>query len=488
MKKMTMKPAMRNSAEASHRENLILVLLLVAFVAFRFWKFLNTENLVIWWDSAAYALVSIWPVGSGEFWFGRQPAFYPLLFKFFAYPSDAQGLLQGGFSQWFSFQPGIVYGLGDDEPFYFVRDHFDVTSMAALQSILATLSWAVFAVSCSRIFKRTSLRVIAAAVLLLLGCETMITLWDRHLMTEALSMSLMVLVLSFFLHYRAMIKSPAALLLLILIASFFSLIRMTNNYLLVFLLLLVAYLTWMKRPKHLIMPVILTCALSGLIAFNQYGIFKGDRGMFPLKSLVSSRISLTGFEDVYQYFRDHGMPEIPKSFHGQLWRAPYEDIPELNEWMKTGPSVYQQFLATHPIYFLTRPFATTNDLNKPVYEVLTPSLAPYEISEKSSLNMAFTNTFLWAALAGIVLLYVPLRKSVSLKSDRLAVILTLIAGSCATLIVVWHGDLVDIDRHAVQFALGLRVGMILLLFWLLEQWMDRRAGESNVTTAMPENS
>ena len=67
-------------------------------------------------------------------------------------------------------------------------------------------------------------------------------------------------------------------------------------------------------------------------------------------------------------------------------------------------------------------------------------------------------------------------------------ILTLIAGSCATLIVVWHGDLVDIDRHAVQFALGLRVGMILLLFWLLEQWMDSRARESNVTTAMPENS
>ena len=30
--------------------------------------------------------------------------------------------------------------------------------------------------------------------------------------------------------------------------------------------------------------------------------------------------------------------------------------------------------------------------------------------------------------------------------------------------------------------------MILLLFWLLEHWLDSRAGESNVTTTMPGKS
>ena len=225
--------------------------------------------------------------------------------------------------------------------------------------------------------------------------------------------------------------------------------------------------------------------LASLIIFNQYAVFKGNRAEAPLKSLVSSRISTGGFEDIYQYFRDSGMPEIPDSFRGKFWYAPYKDYPDIEKWLIKAPEVYQHYLLTHPAYFFFQPFKKTNALNIPVYSILTPDLGFHEITEKRNLVFMFTDTFLGGAFIAFIILALMNVRLVDAVKNELFLPVYLLPASLAMLMVVWHGDLVEINRHAIQFALILRIGLISALLVLADGMISNtgRGREETSTSA-----
>ena len=449
----------------------VTVAICLAFIVFRILNFLNTENIVVWFDSAVYAAVSAESIWSPAFWLERQPPLYPLLFKMFVYTPGGQELVWKGLVNAVAFHPEIIKGLkiADDPPFLFVVTYFDVISLAILQSIISIFAWIMFSLSFGRLFSDRRIRILAILLVLILGSETGMTLWDKHILTESISISLSLVLLALLFHYKNVMESMPFFVLFLLTLALFSFVRITNNYFLLLLVPFIAVQEWQFRHKYAVKSAVIFSVLLSLIIFNQYAVFKGNRAEAPLKSLVSSRISTEGFEDIYRYFRDSGMPEIPDSFRGKYWYAPYKDYPEIEQWLAKAPEVYQHYLLTHPAYFLFQPFKTTNSLNIPVYSILTPDLAFHEITEKRNLAFIFTDVFLGGAFIALIILALMNARLVNTVKNELLLPLYLLPASLAMLMVIWHGDLVEINRHAIQFAIILRIGLISALLVLVDR-------------------
>ncbi len=445
-----------------------LILMVMAFLFYRGYHLALTEELVMWFDTAAYTLVTMSPVRSADFWFSRQTPIYPLLIIYFILPVGVVEQGQWWLAKMLSFQPGVIFGLEESWSFGFVLDNVDVVSLALAQFLISVSCWVIFALVVSRAFQQVRIRILVVFSMLLMGCETSISLWDRHLMTESLSMGLLLLLFAFMFHVRKVLASGPIVLLLIIILGMFALLRITNAYFVLSFLPLLLLVAWGGQARVRLLALWVIATSVALVLFNQYAIFKAERGKFPMQSLVASRISTSGFEDIYQYFREQGMPEIPEFFETMYWNAPYEDHPEINAWLGQAPSVYQRFLLTHPGYFFFKPFQKTNDRNKPVYEILTPDLKYYEISEQSVWNLFFSDLFLWLGSGLVVVLVLSPRRRTAWSDPELLPPVLILAGSAGMMILVWHGDLVDIDRHAMVFALGLRVGLLALIFRLLD--------------------
>jgi hypothetical protein len=198
-------------------------------------------------------------------------------------------------------------------------------------------------------------------------------------------------------------------------------------------------------------------------------LFSGDRSQVPMKDLISSRISSEGFEDIYNYFRTSGMPELPEEVIGKLWTANFEDYPELNDWWLTKSSkTYQKYLLTHPNYFFFRPFQKVNDYNTTVYNYLTPDLHFHEQVAPTKLQIIFTDTFLWIAFAALFLLSLLIfMKNKTIDIDNTLLPLFLLISGTALYLIIWHADEGELDRHLIQCAIMLRVAILMMFMSLV---------------------
>lgn len=456
-----------NSFNYIKLEFLLISAAILTFIFFRLYNYFETDYFVIWFDSAQYASVSLRSVWSKEFWSDGIPPLYPFFLKYFHLLSIGSTESEINVLSLYSFTPMIVKGLVNlpDFPFYFVKDNFTIIPISLLQLFFSIFSWVVFSLSFSFRFKLFYIKLFSIILILLIGSESSVILWDKQILTESFSISLLVLTFSCLVHMKIILNKNIYIIFFILILVFLSFIKITNNYLLMLLIPFMTLHFWMSGFNNKLKYYFVCTAILSLFTLNQYILFKGDRTHVPMKDLISSRISTTGYEDIYDYFKDAGMPKIPKYMIGKSWTAPFEDYPELYDWwLNKSSHTYQKYLISHPGYFFLRPFQYKNNINKPVYNYLTPKLRYYDRVTPHKLQIIFTDTFLYFIFVALSVLYffIP-KENIKCRIDDIILSVFVLLSGIILYLIIWHADHGELDRHLLQCAIIIRIGLIMLL-------------------------
>lgn len=359
--------------------------------------------------------------------------------------------------------------------------------VAAFQTGFSIFAWGVFALAVARSF-RDWLRPFAFFVILLLSLSKNISGWDVVILTESLSLSLMVLLLAAWLwllqgwmNFKAMI--------MILVAALWAFTRDTNAWVLLMVAVaaLVSVLTLGASKRYLWISVGYVC----LFILSNWNADIGNRWVYPFQNVLAQRILPE--EESVVYFSSCGMPVTPEllslagGFANSKARAFYvaPTLDSYREWLHAhGKGCYVRWLLASPVRSLTAPLTD-----------LVPSIAFRESDRFFPQQLgAMVPSFLEALVypAHGVLWMLGLSTLLALaawcfktwKFNRawaVAVMLCLMV--YPQFFIVWHGDTVGTDRHTlsvgVQFAISIWLFFLLVIEGLYLRYSRRFLGDAS---------
>ena len=348
-------------------------------------------------------------------------------------------------------------------------------SIALFQLFLAIACWGLLAVLVARAVQVDVLRPIAFLIILLFSLSDEIIMWDGFLLSDSIALSLMVLFIASWIWLLESWHWGKALLMLV-VAFLWTFSRDTNAWV---ILMLAAFLfvigsLWRSRRYVSIGVVFVILFIANEVSQNY-----AERWFMPFLNVVGRRI-LPNTEST-AYFARHGMPVTPALLRlsGQYsWgqdHAFYVDpeLQEFREWAYDhGKSTQVRFLLAHPAKTIGEPFQNFDALFAPKLSskksyywsrwfspTLTGTLAEVIYFEKSALFWA------WGAGLILALAFVAARQ----KDKRMSLVpLVLIFLAYPHAAIAWHGDANDVGRHALLAGVHLRLGLWLLLIFLLD--------------------
>ncbi len=400
---------------------------------------------IVWNDSRSYEAVAAHPVGSIGFVDGVRPLLYPLVLK--------------------------VVGSS--------------TGLEVAQALLASLAWGALAWTVALLVARGWQRVVAAWVVLGLASSLPITLWNRSVLSESLSMSLLALVFTGFIWCARRLTWPRIAGTSVACLSFAT-TRDAQVWTVALFAVLVAVTAAasIRRSRRLLLRTgVLALCLSLVVGLAEW-------------STVSSHRTTTDVADVYYvrvfpyparvaWFAAHGMPDaaqvdaLARTAPVPGSQAPVVGIPvtaafaPLRRWLTAdGPGTYVLWLLTHPGYDVTEPLARPER----AFNFAVGSLTFYAAST-DRLASPLTIVF-WPPLLGLVVLSA-LALLVAVLSGawrdqvwRAVLALTLVG--LLSMVIAWHGDGQEVTRHTVEGFAELRCGLwILFLLGLLDPAASR---------------
>ena len=453
----------------------VLGALVIVYIVVRIAGFLSVDDVVIWPDSEDYATIANYESLSKSLWLAHRPPVYPYFLKSFVDRRPAAGkpppLL--GDSLGLSPKVAIGRGLAGDPEFIKTLTSVNVMAVAIVQFAVSVFSWVIFALVATKGLQKAGLRTAAAALVLVVGIDLNVTLWDRHILTESLSISLFLLLTSALIAYFRSSRSEL-LLLAALIAVVYGGLKGTHPYVLLAfaaaIMLIPAIVASEKwRPGFGVCAAIFVA----VAAVNIYSAERGYRGVIPFKNVLNARITADGYEDVYEYLREAGMPPVPNSFFEKLWHAPFAEEPALHEWVvEKGPTTYRRFLLQNPLYLFGRPFTTPESTyNRPVYTYYDSYLANYGLPGALGPNLVFRKSSFWIFfVAAVCITLLAMRRRRQIVKTETLFHGALFGTAMLLSLLVWHADLIENSRHMMQVTVQLRLSLILFSAYLISSY------------------
>lgn len=440
---------MENLLSKSHRVDTArasLVVLFLVYVGVRVWELSRGAGLALTPDSPVYFGMAAHPWLSAELLAGSKPAVVPMLYK-----------LLGG----------------------------SALAIVLAQSALAAVCWMALAWQAARSMSATAAKLSVGAGVLAISLQSDVLMWDRYALSESVSLAMFAAFVAAWLSY---LRGPSArrALAVVAVGVLFGLCREANAYLLVALAgcLVVAAVVVSNLRKSL---VAIALAFVLVFAINSKSSSKGAvvqdwgstpgmgaRWVFPLLNVVGQRVLTV--DATCRWFQAHGMPvsdslaraggKWASSDGLRLYRA--DDLEGFRAWvLKSGQATYYRYLLTHPAQTLAAPLAHEWELLSPAPGQARPAGFVDVLQQHRTGHAAFV-----AVLASLLL-------ALALKDRRGIIIAALLGLAYVHALAVWHGDAMEICRHAVGLKVQLRVGMALGLFLgldlLLALWSDARA-------------
>ncbi len=260
-----------NSRKRGITTGLMAVVMLLLFAAYANLRWANEvpafEKAKETADTPAYLRVSREAFLSKEFWANARPPMFPLLLKVYA---------------------------------------ADKIKVASFQTAFSIFAWGILALSLAYSLKGL-LRPIAFALILALSLDRHIAGWDVVMLTESLSISLLVLFLATWL-WLLRGWSWGKVIILSLVAFAWAFTRDTNGWILLMIagLILLGVLFFKARRRYLVVAFVfvLIFALSNLSAN------RGHRWVFPFQNVLAQRILPD--QQAVAFFADCGMPVTPQ--------------------------------------------------------------------------------------------------------------------------------------------------------------------------------
>ncbi len=362
------------------------------------------------------------------------------------------GFLGGGHP----FTPPLFYKLASSEP----------TGATALQWTVSVLCWATLALFVARAVRSRWLKPVAVGLVLAFSLSAEIIQWDRVMLSESISLSLLALLLACWLWLLEGWSWRKAVLLL-LIASLWAFARDTNAYAgLMMAGLLVVLAPFRPAPRRYL---IVAGAFLAIFVAADVSMTAGYRWVAPFLHVLTQRVLPHAARTAD--FARLGMPLTPslmrlaeQSPSEQDWEDP--SLEDFRQWLHArGKRSYPRFLLLHPEIVAKEPLGHLGELVSPRLEGYAPPgfLAPlggWMTALTYPTHPVLLSTLLAAALgvAGSV--------AIRMRPRPVWVIplaLLLLAYPLAAL--VWHGDTAEIGRHALQVGVQLRLGLWLLLLF-----------------------
>jgi len=403
-------------------------------------------------DTPSYAAVAEEPLTASAFWVSRRPITLPLIYKI----------------------------LGINEGNY--KKSAENSRVGKFQAGLSILSWLVLGLSLASTLKTRWLKPLAFGLIAFFSLSLEISQWDRILLSESVSNSLFVLLVALGLlevmlwtgeSRASQIQQWVACGSLILVAVLYSFTRDVNRYLFLFLsigMLLGLFFRPIRQHKERVYFGLIAASFLLIFIAQDYSVNQKNRGLSYIKHVLVDRILPK--PEAVAYFRQKGMPvsedfnEFVKTASESEYLAALQTpaMAPLAEWIRNdAKSIYIQYLiSTFPTSFL-----------KPIqkYELLTNSNSSEyrRIVGNQPRWVNILDRILYPRSNGPLFLGFVVSMGVAvLLSWRYAskpawiIIMILLVTIYLLMFIVWHGDTVDMERHATPVGIQLR-----LTFWMM---------------------
>ena len=345
------------------------------------------------------------------------------------------------------------------------RDRPGFDDIATFQSLLSILAWSSLAWIFSSKLKSSTLKIIAAGVIVLFGFTPQVADWDSVLGTESLSISLFVLAFALFIelafqsvhHIKA---TPITIIIFLLFfASIFlwTFVRDVNPYAMVFL----QFFLWglFAFPKFRWKPFILIAGSLVSLLFIVGVLSLRQRPPVGRNLSIIWEIDLMPFPARAQFFTDRGMPE--------------QDSPEFQDWFnRHADTTYMLFLLAHPGYTISNYF---EDMNYAFLE----NMQPYFIVRDNPYRQALIimGNYLHPVSPGVFLLvcilFIPLVAGTFTKNQPDAGLWLWLTTwpfltASATLFLSIFGVPLGLHRHGLSSTVTFRILLWCLLFVMID--------------------
>lgn len=342
----------------------------------------------------------------------------------------------------------------------------------AVQTSLSSLAWLVLGLSFSLSIRAGWLKLTAFSIILGFSLAAPVQMWNHIILSESLSISLMVLILAVWLSLLQRWRWGKLFVLIILFGWWIG-TRETNVYLSLLIAAILVPIGLFYKRQRFYWAVSILLALFCYINIQISELPTFPRWLYPLTNTVLNRILPS--DEFLSYFEKKGMPVSPELLALQGGLADSDNFavynsPELNEmerWLyRKGKEVYVRFLIDHPVYTLISPWQHLKEL-----------LAPSDLQNNGSgqtLARSIGNLFFPSSLwlvALLVILALGLTLGTKRKSHILAfwLVLGFLALFFPHMYLVWHGDAAAVGRHAAQSSIQLRLALWLIIFLSLDK-------------------
>jgi hypothetical protein len=399
------------------------------------------DYLRIWKDTTEYVAQTSYHVFSKEFIFGERIFILPLLYKLLNITIEN-------------------YNNND----YLLR-------IALLQFWVGVAAWATLSAAISLQFKKHLSRITAFLAIYLLALGLPNSQWEKLILSESLSNSLFVLLLSLIL-LTPMIEqrknkwaSALFLCVTLLVSIAYTFIRDANAYLLLLAaFFLLAFLLFIKK-KASCRKFFLIQSLYFIMSFALVWINSGlsTRWVRPLAHVLEDR--KTASSELSNFYFSNGIdlfkkfPTPPVATRTSLSETSEQTSKDL-AFMQKAKNLYVKFLILHPKYTLTSPIKDINGIINPYptdyrYNFIG---TPDWVTKLSNLIYPLNAVVYPAGLLFIVLsLVITPNQGRALKLSLLFLLISVFPIGW----LIWHADTVEYIRHSEQILIQSRI-----VFWV----------------------
>jgi len=337
-------------------------------------------------------------------------------------------------------------------------------SRIVAQLVFSMIAWTVLAAVVARCIETEWLRPVVFAVVLATSLTTEVILWDTLLLSESVTFSLCALLVAAWI---LLVRSPRPLWAgaVLVLSLFWAFARDTNAYVLVVVGTLVA--VTLVRPEYRRLKLVLALGCCAIFLLDYGSAQVGKRWLQPMVDIIAHRVLETPAME--RYFVARGL-------------EPNTNWP-VGSWIRDrSQSVYADYLLTHPGYTLSAPFhggqRALYSTSDNAASLLDPALKIYDdnANHRFLTLPARLESILFPRGVALVCVLLALTLVGAVTTACFAgtsliwlVPIAILVTTYPHFLVAWHQSGVEVDRHALEAALLLRLAGFLLAFFALDR-------------------